>query len=83
MWDVAGENMVLDLMGHKNYVRCDNCSLVSSDLFVTDSYDHIVKVWDFRVKNLRSIFEVNHGKPVENVIYLPSGVLTATAGGIR
>ncbi|MBA0701635.1 hypothetical protein Goari_020599, partial [Gossypium aridum] len=80
-WDVAGESVVLDLMGHKDYVRCSDCSPVSPDLFVTGSYDHTVKVWDVRVENSRSVLEVNHGKPVEDVIYLPSGGLIATAGG--
>ncbi|KAE8666909.1 Protein SLOW WALKER 1 [Hibiscus syriacus] len=80
-WDVAGESVVLDLMGHKDYVRCGDCSPVSSDLFVTGSYDHTVKVWDVRVENSKSVLEVNHGKPVEDVIYLPSGGLIATAGG--
>ncbi|GKV01796.1 hypothetical protein SLEP1_g14321 [Rubroshorea leprosula] len=80
-WDVAGESVVLDLVGHKDYVRCGDCSPVSGDMFVTGSYDHTVKVWDVRVENSRSVLEVNHGKPVEDVIYLPSGGLIATAGG--
>ncbi|XP_022728312.1 protein SLOW WALKER 1-like [Durio zibethinus] len=80
-WDVAGESLVLDLMGHKDYVRCGDCSPVSADMFITGSYDHTVKVWDVRVENSRSVLEVNHGKPVEDVIYLPSGGLIATAGG--
>ncbi|OMO77829.1 hypothetical protein CCACVL1_14790 [Corchorus capsularis] len=80
-WDVAGESVVLDLFGHKDYVRCGDCSPVSADMFITGSYDHTVKVWDVRVENSRSVLEVNHGKPVEDVIYLPSGGLIATAGG--
>ncbi|XP_039003081.1 protein SLOW WALKER 1-like [Hibiscus syriacus] len=80
-WDVATESVVLDLMGYKDYMRCGDCSSVSSDLFVTDSYDQTVKVWNVRVKNSRSILEVNHGKPVEDMIYLPSGGLIATTGG--
>lgn len=68
-------------MGHKDYVRCGDCSPVSGDIFITGSYDHTVKVWDVRVENSRSVLEVNHGKPVEDVIYLPSGGLIATAGG--
>ncbi|XWS36235.1 hypothetical protein CRYUN_Cryun20dG0068000 [Craigia yunnanensis] len=80
-WDVAGETLVLDLMGHKDYVRCGDCSPISADMFITGSYDHTVKVWDVRVENSRSVLEVNHGKPVEDVIYLPSGGLIATAGG--
>ncbi|GKV14348.1 hypothetical protein SLEP1_g25244 [Rubroshorea leprosula] len=71
-WDVAGESVVLDLVGHKDYVRYGDCSPVSGDMLVTGSYDHTVKVWDVRVENPRSVLEVNHGKP-EDVIYLPSG----------
>lgn len=80
-WDVAGESVVLDLVAHKDYVRCGACSPVSDNLFVTGSYDHTVKVWDVRVENSKPVMEVNHGKPVEDVIYLPSGGLIATAGG--
>lgn len=80
-WDVAGESVVLDLLGHKDYVRCGDCSPVNGDMFITGSYDHTVKVWDVRVENSKSVMEVNHGKPVEDVIFLPSGGLVATAGG--
>jgi len=50
-------------------------------MFVSRSYDHTVKVWGVRVMNSGSVMEFNHGKPVEDVIYLPSGGLVATAGG--
>ncbi|KAI3449563.1 hypothetical protein Pfo_006228 [Paulownia fortunei] len=65
-WDVTTEKCVFDLLGHKDYVR---------------SYDHRVRVWDVRVSNAGSVLELNHEKPVESVIYLPSGGLIATAGG--
>ncbi|TQD90039.1 hypothetical protein C1H46_024443 [Malus baccata] len=80
-WDVAGEIPICDLLGHKDYVRCGDCSPVSTDMFVTGSYDHTVKLWDVRVRDSGSVMEVNHGKPVEDVIFLPSGGLIATAGG--
>lgn len=80
-WDVAGESVVLDLFGHKDYVRCGDCSPVNGDMFVTGSYDHTVKLWDVRVENSKSVMEVNHGKPIEDVMFLPSGGLIATAGG--
>ncbi|KAI4349585.1 hypothetical protein L6164_010155 [Bauhinia variegata] len=51
------------------------------DMFVTGSYDHTVKLWDVRVTDTRSVMELNHGNPVEDVLFLPSGGLVATAGG--
>ncbi|KAK4407072.1 protein SLOW WALKER 1 [Sesamum angolense] len=80
-WDVAAEKCVLNLLGHKDYVRCGDASPVSDDMFVSGSYDHKVRVWDVRVSSAVSVAELNHEKPVESVIYLPSGGLIATAGG--
>ncbi|GJT52390.1 protein slow walker 1 [Tanacetum coccineum] len=80
-WDVASESVVCDLFGHKDYVRCGDGSPVSDDMFVTGGYDHEVKVWDVRVSRNGAAMGVNHGEPVEDVVYLPSGGLVATAGG--
>ncbi|XP_043723754.1 protein SLOW WALKER 1 [Telopea speciosissima] len=80
-WDVASETELLSLQGHKDYVRSGFASPASSDMFATGSYDHTVRVWDIRVSSLNSVMEVNHGKPVEDVVFLPSGGLLATAGG--
>ncbi|XP_031120094.1 protein SLOW WALKER 1 [Ipomoea triloba] len=80
-WDVTTETRIYDLLGHKDYVRCGDCSPVSDDMFISGSYDHTVQVWDVRVMNSGSVMKINHGKPVEDVIYLPSGGLIATAGG--
>lgn len=74
--------MISEMPGHKDYVRCGDCSPVSSEMFATGSYDHTVKLWDVRVTDSRRLaIEVNHGSPVEDVIFLPSGGLIATAGG--
>ncbi|GAA0171118.1 RNA processing factor [Lithospermum erythrorhizon] len=80
-WDVMTETGVFDLLGHKDYVRCGDVSPVSDDVFVSGSYDHTVKVWDVRVSSKGSVMEIDHEKPVEGVVYLPSGGLVATAGG--
>ena len=80
-WDVASESAVVEFRGHKDYVRCGDGSPASSELFATGSYDHTVKVWDVRVSNSDPSMAINHGKPVEDVIFLPSGGLIATAGG--
>lgn len=62
-------------------MRCGDASPVSDEMFVSGSYDHRVRVWDVRVSNASSVMELNHEKPVESVVYLPSGGLVATAGG--
>ncbi|CAK9178058.1 unnamed protein product [Ilex paraguariensis] len=80
-WDVTTETQIFDLIGHKDYVRCGDVCPVNDDMFVSGSYDHKIKLWDIRVSSSGSVMEINHGKPVEDVIYLPSGGLIATAGG--
>uniref|UniRef100_A0A1J3JEG3 U3 small nucleolar RNA-associated protein 15-like protein n=1 Tax=Noccaea caerulescens TaxID=107243 RepID=A0A1J3JEG3_NOCCA len=79
-WDVAGATVISDLLGHKDYVRCGDCSPVNDSMFITGSYDHTVKVWDARVDKSKWVAEINHGHPVEDVVYLPSGGMIATAG---
>lgn len=80
-WDVATETQLLNFQMHKDYVRSGSASPVSSDLFATGSYDHTVKVWDSRGVSYKPVIEFNHGNPVEDVVFLPSGGLIATAGG--
>ncbi|KAL8213996.1 hypothetical protein R6Q57_003445 [Mikania cordata] len=80
-WDVLSGDSMHNLYGHKDYVRCGDGSPASDDMFITGSYDHTVRVWDVRVSNNGSMLSINHGAPVEDVIYLPSGGLIATAGG--
>ncbi|CAJ1969143.1 unnamed protein product [Sphenostylis stenocarpa] len=80
-WDVAEEAPVAEFLGHKDYVRCGDSSPVNSDVFITGSYDHVVKLWDVRVRDSKSSVQVNHGAPVEDAIFLPSGGMVATAGG--
>ncbi|KAI3971983.1 hypothetical protein MKX01_030184 [Papaver californicum] len=80
-WDVASETELLSFQGHKDYVRSGASSPISSDLFVSGSYDHTVKLWDTRVSSMNSTMNINHGKPVEDVVFLPFGNLIATAGG--
>lgn len=81
-WDVATETSLCNLIAHKDYVRSGSVSPVDDNLFVTGSYDHTVRVWDVRSCNSgSSAMVVDHGKPVEDVMFLPSGGLVATAGG--
>ncbi|XP_051143589.1 protein SLOW WALKER 1 [Andrographis paniculata] len=82
-WDVTTEKCISELLGHKDYVRCGDASPASDQLFASGSYDHRIRLWDLRASNTAagSVMELSHEKPVESVIYLPSGGLLATAGG--
>lgn len=82
-WDVPSETPLVTVPGaHRDYIRAGAPSPVSSDVFATGSYDHTVKIWDTRVNSgSSSLLSINHGAPVESVLFLPSGGLLATAGG--
>ena len=42
-------------------------------------YDHVVRLWD--VRSAQCVLSCNHGAPVEDVAFFPSGSLAVTAGG--
>eukprot|EP00252_Welwitschia_mirabilis_P010811 TRINITY_DN2435_c0_g1_i1.p1 TRINITY_DN2435_c0_g1~~TRINITY_DN2435_c0_g1_i1.p1 ORF type:complete len:521 (-),score=83.59 TRINITY_DN2435_c0_g1_i1:1-1563(-) len=78
-WDVTTQEEVENLSGHRDYVRCGAASPSNSNLWATGSYDHTVRLWD--LSSSKTLFELKHGKPVEDVIFFPSGSLLASAGG--
>ncbi|KAL6006783.1 hypothetical protein ACLOJK_032278 [Asimina triloba] len=81
-WDVTTGSELSSFQAHKDYVRAGSSSPASADLFATGSYDHTVKLWDVRSgPSAGPMLSLVHGKPVEDVLFLPSGGLIATAGG--
>ena len=80
LWDVAvGEEICNWSSEHSDYIRSLSCSQSNPSLCLTGSYDHCVKVWDF--KQAHSIATLDHGSPVESVVLLPGDTLAASAGG--
>ncbi|KAL2488136.1 Protein SLOW WALKER 1 [Forsythia ovata] len=80
-WDVTTKTCLFDLLGHKDYVRCRNASLVRDDMFASGSCDHNIRIWVVRGSNSGYVMELNTEKPVESMLYLSSRGLIATAGG--
>ncbi|KAJ7562666.1 hypothetical protein O6H91_03G079500 [Diphasiastrum complanatum] len=78
-WDVASQEVALKLEGHTDYVRCGASNPSSADIWATGSYDHTARIWDLR--SAQSVLTLEHGKPLEDVLFFPSGGLVATAGG--
>lgn len=52
----------------------------SSDLIVTASYDHTVRLWDLRTDG-PAVLELDHGAPVEDLVLFPSGGTCVSSGG--
>lgn len=78
-WDVATSEPLSTLEGHTDYVRCGAASPTSTDLWASGSYDHSIRLWDIRTP--KCVLQLEHGKPLEDVLFFPSGGLLASAGG--
>ncbi|KJE94791.1 U3 small nucleolar RNA-associated protein 15 [Capsaspora owczarzaki ATCC 30864] len=77
-WDIPAERQVLALTGHTDYIRAGVVSPVASDVWLTGGYDHMVKLWDTRAGSCT--MSMNHGAPVEQILFFPGGGLALSAG---
>lgn len=79
LWDIPNSSEIRLYKEHTDYIRCGCTSNLNSDVFVTGSYDHTIKVFDARTD--QSVMTMEHGQPVESVLLYPSGGLLVSAGG--
>ncbi|XP_052700286.1 U3 small nucleolar RNA-associated protein 15 homolog [Crassostrea angulata] len=79
VWDIPSESQLLSYREHQDYVRCGIASASSTDLILTGSYDHTVKLFDTRIND--SVMTFQHGHPVESVLMFPNGGICLSAGG--
>ena len=81
IWDITTEEEVATWDSqHKDYVRAGCVSDSHSDIVMSGSYDHTVKLWDKRQPD-KCTTNFDHGCPVESICLLPNGSLLASAGG--
>lgn len=78
LWDAATESELQCFSDHQDYIRCGIASVTSSDILVTGSYDHTVRLFDTRCNS--SVLRIDHGSPVESVVMFPGGGIVASAG---
>ncbi|KAL2631102.1 hypothetical protein R1flu_015788 [Riccia fluitans] len=78
-WDVASQTQIFKMDQHTDYVRCGAFSPSSEYTWATGSYDHTVRLWDVRAA--KCILQLKHDKPLEDVVFFPSGGVIAAAGG--
>jgi len=81
LWDLSSEKEERCFEGHEDYVRTGAITGAGEHLFLTGSYDHTVRLWDSRAKDC--VLKVDHGAPVEAVLWYPHGNSFISAGGNR
>lgn len=84
LWDIPSEKVVHTYDAHEDYIRAGCASPISPNIFVSGGYDKMIKVFDTRVGGLNEngvIYEVNHERPVEALLWLPTGSIFLSAGG--
>ncbi|XP_014244420.1 U3 small nucleolar RNA-associated protein 15 homolog [Cimex lectularius] len=80
VWDIPCEEQIFQCDAHDDYVRAGAVSPVSPTVLLSGSYDKKLRMFDTRTKS-EPVFTVDHGYPVESVIFLPSGGIFISAGG--
>ncbi len=78
-WDLSTESEVSAWTEHSDFVRCGAAAPGAPHLFLTGGYDHAVRLWDARAG--KSVLTVDHGAPVESIVWFPGASAFATAGG--
>lgn len=87
LWDLKeAKEAVATFKGHEDYVRALAAAPGSNQVWASGGYDHLVKCWDARVKpgedgTRASFLTLDHGAPVEALLYFPSGNILVSAGG--
>uniref|UniRef100_A0A182SLM6 WD_REPEATS_REGION domain-containing protein n=1 Tax=Anopheles maculatus TaxID=74869 RepID=A0A182SLM6_9DIPT len=78
-WDIATENHLLSFTGHEDYIRAGCTSPISPNIILSGGYDRKIRMYDTRAKDC--VMTVDHGQPVESLLFLPSGGIFISAGG--
>ena len=81
-WDVPTQECLWTQAGaHSDYVRAAVASPSSPHAWASGGYDKHVCMWDVRDRDSRPTVKVDHGAPVEDLLFLPGGSLLMSAGG--
>ncbi|EDS36882.1 U3 small nucleolar RNA-associated protein 15 [Culex quinquefasciatus] len=78
-WDIATEKHLATYSEHSDYVRAGCTSPVSPNIILSGGYDRKINMYDTRTNE--KVLSLDHGSPVESLIFLPSGGIFISAGG--
>ncbi|CAG9836855.1 unnamed protein product [Diabrotica balteata] len=79
IWDIPTEKTLFTYTGHTDYIRAGATCAAVPDIVISGGYDHKVKMFDTRTE--KEVITVDHGSPVESLLFLPAGGIFLSAGG--
>lgn len=79
VWDLATSTCLFSLTDATDYVRAQNSSPASRQVWATGSSDGKARLYDLRSK--QCIFTLDHASQVDDVHILPGGSRAVTVGG--
>lgn len=79
LWDIASEKATLTFAEHEDYIRAGAINPVSPDTLISGGYDGKIKMYDTRTQQIA--YSIDHGSPVESLLFLPTGGIFISAGG--
>lgn len=79
VWDIASEKFVNNFTEHTDYIRSGAVNPVSENTILSGGYDNLAKMYDTRSNNC--VMTVNHGSPLESLVFLPTGGIFISSGG--
>ncbi|KAH8342810.1 U3 small nucleolar RNA-associated protein 15 homolog [Drosophila kikkawai] len=83
MWDVANEKVVQTYEdSHTDYIRAGAMHPQAGYMFVSGGYDGKINLYDTR-QETAVVRTLNHGAPVESMLFLPNGGIFVSAGGTQ
>ncbi|XP_050330173.1 U3 small nucleolar RNA-associated protein 15 homolog [Bactrocera neohumeralis] len=79
LWDIASEKATLTFAEHEDYIRAGAINPMSPDTLISGGYDGKIKMYDTRTQQIS--YSIDHGSPVESLLFLPTGGIFISAGG--
>lgn len=79
IWDIPTEKNIITYTQHSDYIRAGATSPITPDVVLSGGYDNIVHMYDTRTE--QGVLSVDHGSPIESLLFLPSGGIFLSAGG--
>ncbi|BFG02913.1 U3 small nucleolar RNA-associated protein 15 homolog [Drosophila madeirensis] len=81
LWDVSNEKVVQTYNdAHTDYIRAGAMHPVAGNMFVSGGYDGKINLFDTRAENAIQR-TLDHGSPVESLLFMPNGSIFISAGG--